>query len=865
MAEYSIGAPDGKTYKITGPPGASQQDVEQEVMRQNPHLGGSPSAPPDIPGVSSPTLTAQERGQRIEAPESWSHWVAREGLPLAGMIAGGAVGAPLGPLGAAGGGVGGYALGRQYFRIGEAYFNPHRGPQTPLETAGEVAKDIGTGAGIEALGPLLGRVIPGARSAFQRLAGSEPPSIARDTVLEAARRQQIPLTVSAESGSKMAGALERFPERSLLGGSAVPTAREATREGAQAAVGRVAESVGGGIPSEVGGAAVQQDVAGRVGATRRDIAGRMRATKQDVTQGVATGKADLQQGAERLAGERRATVDQAVDAFSESLGGTPGLPRTEAGGAIQAGAKTVERQARKTAAEMYQNAYASAPPDAAVAHTKTAEVANALLEQELRLQGVARPAVARPAAGLAQASGATPEAQAMEILGSPKIQPSERLLQDIIEQYGLQGPTTRPLTDTVEIMQRLRGAIRRQTDDSTRRGIRSLADALSQDIDAFAAQQGGQFANRLRQADAFYRTEVAQDFARGGALRNLTQGRPGQVARQIFSMRDPDAAGRLMARLPEAEQAQVRRGAFETLVQRSTRNGEIDPLALGRNIDAIAPDVRRIVFGPNEPRLLALRQTLSPDTHEAAVASLRETSAGAKAALRERGRSTIADLRAESAATKTGPEATLLRLSPDQVVRSLTRGAAGNVGDLPVIWPKLATETQGRVRQSLIQSGLDEAVRDGVFSPARFLSWRRRIPDDVLPVIMGENPTRALDEITHVLQRVERIDPMTSNVSGTAQALRRDFEIMRGATAIGGVMLGHGSLGAIAADAALYAVPPAIGRFMTSNMARKLFTPQGLATIPERQKPAAALLRWLLVPVSVPRDDATVLPDAAAR
>jgi hypothetical protein len=42
MATYSISAPDGQTYKIDGPAGASQAQVEAEVLRQNPNAGKPP-------------------------------------------------------------------------------------------------------------------------------------------------------------------------------------------------------------------------------------------------------------------------------------------------------------------------------------------------------------------------------------------------------------------------------------------------------------------------------------------------------------------------------------------------------------------------------------------------------------------------------------------------------------------------------------------------------------------------------------------------------------------------------------------------------------------------------------------------------
>jgi hypothetical protein len=42
MPTYSISAPDGNTYKIEGPSGASQEQVQAEVLRQNPTAGKPP-------------------------------------------------------------------------------------------------------------------------------------------------------------------------------------------------------------------------------------------------------------------------------------------------------------------------------------------------------------------------------------------------------------------------------------------------------------------------------------------------------------------------------------------------------------------------------------------------------------------------------------------------------------------------------------------------------------------------------------------------------------------------------------------------------------------------------------------------------
>ena len=38
MPIYQMQAPDGRTYKIQGPPGASDDEVRDAIIAQNPHL-----------------------------------------------------------------------------------------------------------------------------------------------------------------------------------------------------------------------------------------------------------------------------------------------------------------------------------------------------------------------------------------------------------------------------------------------------------------------------------------------------------------------------------------------------------------------------------------------------------------------------------------------------------------------------------------------------------------------------------------------------------------------------------------------------------------------------------------------------------
>jgi hypothetical protein len=52
MTTYRISAPDGQTYQIEGPEGATQDQVKAEVIRQNPQLSGAASAPAPTRGAA---------------------------------------------------------------------------------------------------------------------------------------------------------------------------------------------------------------------------------------------------------------------------------------------------------------------------------------------------------------------------------------------------------------------------------------------------------------------------------------------------------------------------------------------------------------------------------------------------------------------------------------------------------------------------------------------------------------------------------------------------------------------------------------------------------------------------------------------
>lgn len=87
MTTYSIPAPDGKIYEITGPAGASQDQIRAEVIRQNPHL----AAPSGSAATSAPQQGEPIIKQRV--PSAWEQASAGDivaGLPATRILAGAA-------------------------------------------------------------------------------------------------------------------------------------------------------------------------------------------------------------------------------------------------------------------------------------------------------------------------------------------------------------------------------------------------------------------------------------------------------------------------------------------------------------------------------------------------------------------------------------------------------------------------------------------------------------------------------------------------------------------------------------------------------------------------------------------------------
>ena len=144
MPTYQMTAPDGKTYRIDGPEGATDDQVRAEIIKQNSHLSET-TTPPAQPYQRQPSFGEQVRG------------VAYPVMEAVGAGLGGVVGSGVGPAGTIGGTSLGYAGVKGLENIIDQYTGAAR-PETLRQSAARTASDIATGATYEMGGQVLGQI-----------------------------------------------------------------------------------------------------------------------------------------------------------------------------------------------------------------------------------------------------------------------------------------------------------------------------------------------------------------------------------------------------------------------------------------------------------------------------------------------------------------------------------------------------------------------------------------------------------------------------------------------------------------------------------------------------------------------------------
>lgn len=148
IVKYSIPAPNGLTYSITGPAGASEDEVRAEVLRQHPEAGGEPAKgpalTPDVPPVMANRQQSQQP-QPIEETRSMGDvGKAAYEIPLA--LASGALAGPI---------AGAYGV---YKGVTGGNYGTDKGTQEGAQAANELYQKLQYEPTSPVTGDVLGKV-----------------------------------------------------------------------------------------------------------------------------------------------------------------------------------------------------------------------------------------------------------------------------------------------------------------------------------------------------------------------------------------------------------------------------------------------------------------------------------------------------------------------------------------------------------------------------------------------------------------------------------------------------------------------------------------------------------------------------------
>lgn len=303
MPTYTVKAPDGNSYSVDGPDGASQEDVQQEVLRQHPDAGGQqPSQRPvnyTLPDGSMHTARggaalpagATANGQQSASAGGADDFVSGVGKAFSDtatgirQIATGETGnqAFTGnsiaeqrrldkTLESSNAGKAGQILGHMVLiaaipggLLAQATAGAAQGAATPTaegESRGQnTALGAAFGAGGQLAGKLLGKVVGGVLQPF-RTSSSPALNAAADTLSAAG----VPLNAAQQGGGKIAQTMANIIQDNPLIGSNLSTQQKAAFTGA------VLKSVG--LNSPTADASTMQTAKASLGNLFDAVAGR---------------------------------------------------------------------------------------------------------------------------------------------------------------------------------------------------------------------------------------------------------------------------------------------------------------------------------------------------------------------------------------------------------------------------------------------------------------------------------------------------------------------------------------------------------------------------------------------------------------
>jgi hypothetical protein len=177
--------------EVSIPDGADMSQVQAALKKQFP------------PKTAAPTATQIEPTQKPSIVQQATKYV-RPALEMGGMLAGGALAAPTGPVGMVAGAGLGYAGGRQAANLLEQATGQRKSKGVARETL-EAAKDVGMGAAMEAGGAVLGlpvqkglqalgKAAPRLYESVAKIPPRSVPKTTREQAVKTAFEHKIPAT-----------------------------------------------------------------------------------------------------------------------------------------------------------------------------------------------------------------------------------------------------------------------------------------------------------------------------------------------------------------------------------------------------------------------------------------------------------------------------------------------------------------------------------------------------------------------------------------------------------------------------------------------------------------------------------------------
>jgi hypothetical protein len=707
-------------------------------------------------------------------------------LPTAGLIGGGAAGLAVSggnPVAGVGGAGLGYAAGESANRvIGSLARGGDPRPRFSHATdeATRVAGDFLTGMTLDMLPPV---VLGAGRRGFDLLKsiiGLGEPTAETMAIRAAAQRQGIDLPAGAASGSTPVSTIESIPGRFPIGRQASEPTFTRLQLQAQRAAERLQSH------PEMGPEGVEQ--AGL--AVKREVG--------DIARAQVNAPTEL------------------VDRYANSLTAAP-PGRIAAGTALREGMQGSQRAVRAQAAELYDAARATAPPDAAVPLTQTLEVASRIGALESRLGALGNRA--RGPATTIEGMTRQPEVT----LGGETV-PVSSLPREFVERYGLDQPAPIPLDLATELLKRVRALGRATTNDVEKGQFREIAHALSADIDAYGASVGGNLGASLARAGQFYRDEVARDFAPKSFVRRLIDLEPGTVADRIANLTNPDQVAAVMRQTPPAQLPMVRRMVLDRLRERSIdrATGEVDPAKFESALRAFGEDNLRAVFGNRLGELNAIRQTMQANFGRAAE-----------------------PLGPGFAATAGNPFDVPMNTAAEKVVNALTVGRIRSVGDFDAVYGTVSPDTQRMIRASVFDNVLRQSFDNtGRFSIERFLTAKNKVSQEIWDRMLTTQPAEALRDLEMVYGRIATHARAASNPSQTSTAVLGPAQILGGLTLGARTVGGYEDTESFSQKLLALLSPYLLGKAVFSGPGQRMLTSQP-APPPQMNSPIETLSRVL--------------------